>query len=228
MFDYGTARGGALYYAMEYLDGLTLGEILAREPLLPIGRTMHLLRQVCAALVEAHGKGLVHRDIKPENTMVCRYGGIYDHVKILDFGLVKQLSGKHSRDLTRGLRILGTPLYMAPERLRNPADVDARADIYSVGAMAYLMVSGRKPFEADNDLSLTSAILNDAAPALDEAAPPELRQLTMRCLAKRREDRPQTIAELVEAFEALALEHRWTQRDAEAWWAGVPSRTIIG
>ena len=228
IFDYGSARGGELYYAMEYLDGLTLGEILAREPLLPIGRTMHLLRQVCAALVEAHGKGLVHRDIKPENTMVCRYGGIYDHVKILDFGLVKQLSGKHSRDLTRGLRILGTPLYMAPERLRNPADVDARADIYSVGAMAYLMVSGRKPFEADNDLSLTSAILNDAAPALDEAAPSELRQLTMRCLAKRREDRPQTIAELVEAFEALALEHRWTQRDAEAWWAGIPSRTIIG
>ncbi len=102
--------------------------------------------------------------------------------------------------------------------------MDGRADIYSVGATAYLMVSGKKPFGADNDLSLTSAILNDAPPPLDQTVPADLRHLVMRCLAKRREERPQAIGELVEALEALALEHRWTQRDAEAWWTAVPAR----
>ncbi len=222
IYDYGQARGSQLYYAMEYLDGLTLGEIIARGPSLPVARTVHLLRQVCAALAEAHGKGLVHRDIKPENIMVCRYGGIFDHVKILDFGLVKQVSEKHSRDLTRGLRILGTPLYMAPERLRDPADVDARVDIYAVGAVAFLMLTGRKLFESSDDLQLTSCILNDQPPrpsaVAPQAIPVELDLLVVACLEKKREDRPQRIADLVEALDALAQEHRWTQREAEAWW----------
>ena len=132
-----------------------------RATAFPVARSIHVLRQVCAALGEAHVKGVVHRDIKPENIMVCRYGGVYDHVKILDFGLVKHVTEKHSRDLTRSLRILGTPLYMAPERLRNPADVDARVDIYAVGAVAFLMLTGRKLFESTNDLELSSHILND-------------------------------------------------------------------
>ncbi|HEV3010191.1 MAG TPA: serine/threonine protein kinase, partial [Burkholderiales bacterium] len=136
IFDFGRTRDGLFYYAMEYLEGFTVSEVLARESPIPVARTIHLLRQVCAALAEAHAKGVVHRDIKPENIMVCRYGGVLDHVKILDFGLVKHVSEKHSRDLTRSLRILGTPLYMAPERLRNPADVDARVDIYALGAVA--------------------------------------------------------------------------------------------
>ena len=171
VFDYGRTRDGLFYYAMEYLDGLTVAQILAKEKFLPVARAIHLLRQVCAALTEAHAKGLVHRDIKPENIMVCRYGGQYDFVKILDFGLVKQVSVQHSRDLTRGLRILGTPLYMAPERLRNPADVDARADIYSVGVVAFLMLTGRKLFESADDLELTSKVLNDEPPRLAAAAP---------------------------------------------------------
>jgi len=139
---------------------------------------------------------------------------------------MKHLSEKHSRDLTRGLRILGTPLYMAPERLRNPADADGRADIYSLGAVAYLMLSARKLFDADDDLALTSRILNDEPPPLREAAaqavPPELERLVMRCLAKRPADRPQRIAELLDAFDALASKYRWTQREAELWWSGLP------
>jgi serine/threonine-protein kinase len=187
---------------------------------------IHILRQVCAALTEAHGKGVVHRDIKPENIMVCRYGGVYDHVKILDFGLVKHVSEKHSRDLTRSLRILGTPLYMAPERLRNPSDVDARVDIYALGAVGFLMLTGRKLFESSDDLELTSKILNDEAARPSAAAaqpiPIELDLLVLSCVEKRREDRPQRIADLVEAFDALALEHRWTQREAELWWSALP------
>jgi eukaryotic-like serine/threonine-protein kinase len=222
IFDFGRTRDGLFYYAMEYLDGLTVSEVLSRQNPIPVPRTIHLLRQVCAALAEAHAKGVVHRDIKPENIMVCRYGGVYDHVKILDFGLVKHVAEKHSRDLTRSLRILGTPLYMAPERLRNPADVDARVDIYALGAVAFLMLTGRKLFESSDDLQLTSKILNEEAPRASAVAPQpipvELDLLVLSCVEKRREDRPQRIADLVEAFDALALEHRWTQREAELWW----------
>ena len=234
IFDFGRTRDGLFYYAMEYLDGLTVGEIVARDGFLPVVRTIHILRQVCAALAEAHAKGVVHRDIKPENIMVCRYGGVYDHVKILDFGLVKHVAEKHSRDLTRSLRILGTPLYMAPERLRNPADVDARVDIYALGAVAFLMLTGKKLFESADDLQLTSKILNDE-PARPSAAAPqpipvELDLLVLSCVEKRREDRPQRVADLVEAFDALAVDHRWTQREAELWWSslrGVPGETSI-
>ena len=228
IFDYGHTREGQLYYAMEYLEGLTVGQIVERHGVIPVARTIHILRQVCAALVEAHGKGLVHRDIKPENVMVCRHGGIYDFVKILDFGLVKNVSQPHSRDLTRSLRILGTPLYMAPERLRNPADVDARVDIYALGAVAFLMLTGKKLFESADDLALTTKILNEEAPrpsaAASQPVPVELDLLVLSCVEKRREDRPQRIADLVEAFDALALEHRWTQREAELWWASVPNK----
>jgi serine/threonine-protein kinase len=226
IFDYGHTREGQLYYAMEYLDGLTVWQIAERDRVFPVPRVVHILRQVCAALAEAHGKGLVHRDIKPENLMVCRYAGIFDFVKILDFGLVKDVSQQHSRDLTRNLRILGTPLYMAPERLRNPADVDARADIYAVGAVAFLMLTGRRLFESSDDLELTSKILNDEPPRPSSIAPQplpiELDLLVMHCVEKKREDRPQRIDSLLEAFEELALEHRWTQAEAAEWWSTLP------
>ena len=229
IFDYGLSRDGQFYFAMEYLDGLTVAEVIARSNpgFIAVARAVYLLRQVCAGLSEAHGKGYVHRDIKPENIMVCRYGGEYDFVKILDFGLVKHVSGEHSRDLTRGLRILGTPLYMAPERLRNPADVDARADIYAVGALAFLMLTGRRMFESADDLELTTKILNSEPPRPSEAAPQaipfELDLLVTACVEKKREDRPQRVTDLIEAFDALALDHRWTQAEAQAWWAMQPA-----
>jgi len=227
IFDYGRTRDGLLYYAMEYLDGMTVAEIVARDGAVPVARTIHILRQVCAALAEAHGKGIVHRDISPDNIMVCRHGGQLDFVKVLDYGLVKQMDPKlQTKDLTRGLRIVGTPLYMAPERLRDPADVDARADVYAVGAVAYTMLTGRRMFPATDDLALTTQILNEAPMPLAEAAsrpiPAELEHLVMSCVAKRREHRTQRIADLAEAFEALAAEHRWTQADAEAWWSKLP------
>jgi hypothetical protein len=222
IFDYGRTRDGLFYYAMEYLEGLTVSELLGRQSPLPVARAVHLLRQVCGALGEAHARGIVHRDVKPENIMVCRYGGVYDFVKLLDFGLVKQVSQKHSRDLTRTLNILGTPLYMAPERLRNPADVDGRADIYALGAVAFLMLSGRRLFESSDDLELTSRILNEEPARVRDAAPQpvplELDLIVAACVEKRPELRPQRIADLLEAFDALAQEHRWTQREAREWW----------
>jgi serine/threonine-protein kinase len=229
IFDYGRTRDGLFYYAMEYLDGLTLAEVVAKGGAFTVPRAIHVLRQLCAGLSEAHGKRLVHRDIKPENIMVCRYGGELDFVKILDFGLVKSIGEQHSRDLTQSQRILGTPLYMAPERLRDPTDVDARADIYAVGAVAWLMLTGRRMFETTEDFALTSKILNEEPPRVSSAAaqpiPVELDLLVMACLEKNRENRPQSVAGMIEALDGLAGEHRWTQREAREWWDRVVEAT---
>ncbi|MEO8203693.1 MAG: protein kinase [Betaproteobacteria bacterium] len=220
IFDYGRTRDGRFYYAMEYLDGVTLARLVEAGGPVGVARTVHILRQVCAGLTETHASGLVHRDIKPENIMLCRRGIELDVVKILDFGLVKNIAGPHSRDLTRSLRILGTPLYMAPERIRSPGDVDARADLYSVGVVAFFLLTGRKVFESEDDLELTQKVLNDVPPASSSlapfAVPAELDQLVAQCLAKRREDRPASAAAMVETLDALASLHRWTQAQAAA------------
>ena len=210
IYDYGRSTDGLFYYAMEYLDGINLGQLVSRDGPVPVARGIHILRQVCAGLAAAHADGLVHRDIKPENIMISRRGDEEETVKILDFGMVKKVDTEHSRDLTRGLRILGTPLYMAPERLRNPSDVDARTDIYAVGAVAFFMFSGKKIFESSDDLELTSRILNEEPPRVSQAAaqpiPVELDLLIQSCLEKRREDRPQRASDLIVALDALALE----------------------
>ena len=209
IYDYGRSTDGLFYYAMEYLDGINLGELVAREGAIPVPRAIRILLQVCAGLGAAHAAGLVHRDIKPENVMISRRGDEPETVKVLDFGMVKKVDTVHSRDLTRGLRILGTPMYMAPERLRNPSDVDARTDIYALGAVAFFMLSGKKIFDSSDDLELTSRILNEEPPRVSQAAaqpiPVELDILVQACLEKRREDRPQKIAALIEALDSIAL-----------------------
>ena len=212
IYDYGRSTDGLFYYAMEYLDGINLGELVAREGAIAVPRSIRILQQVRAGLGAAHAAGLVHRDIKPENVMISRRGEEPETVKILDFGMVKKVDTEHSRDLTRGLRIFGTPLYMAPERLRNPADVDARTDIYALGAVAFFMLSGRKIYESSDDLELTSRILNEVPPRVSQVAPQpipvELDLLVQACLEKRREDRPQRIGDLIEALVALAAQYR--------------------
>jgi serine/threonine-protein kinase len=228
IYDYGRASDGSLYYAMEFLEGETIGRLVLAGGPLPVARAVHLLRQVCAGLAEAHGKGMVHRDVSPSNVMVCHYGGEYDFVKILDFGLVKNVGAEGEETITRTLRLLGTPLYMAPERLRDPADVDARADIYAVGAVAFFVLTGRRMFETLDDLALTSLVLNEVPPRASSVAaqpvPEALDVLIAACLEKRREDRPQTIGECGDVLAALAVRHRWTQRDAEAAWAAHRAR----
>jgi hypothetical protein len=232
IYDYGRASDGSLYYAMEFLEGETIGKLVLQEGALPVARAVHLLRQVCAGLSEAHGKGMVHRDVSPTNIMVCHYGGEYDFVKILDFGLVKNIAAEDQETITRTLRLLGTPLYMAPERLRDPADVDARADIYAVGAVAYFVLTGRRMFETLDDLALTSLVLNEVPRRVSSVAaqpvPEALDVLIAACLEKRREDRPQAIGEFTDVLEALAVRYRWTQRDAEAAWAARRARPAAG
>jgi serine/threonine-protein kinase len=229
IYDYGRASDGSLYYAMEYLEGETIGKLVLQQGPLPVARAIHLLRQVCAGLAEAHGKGMVHRDVSPTNIMVCHYGGEYDFVKVLDFGLVKNIAADDEQTITRTLRILGTPLYMSPERLRDPADVDARADIYALGAVAFFVLTGRRMFETADDLALTSKVLNEVPPRVSavaaQAIPEPLDMLIATCLEKQREDRPQTIGEVSDVLEALAARLRWTQREAQAAWATYSPRS---
>ena len=157
IYDFGRTREGQPYYVMEYLDGVTLAELVAHSGPVPAGRVIHILRQVGAALREAHLRGMIHRDVKPENVMLCRRGED-DVVKLLDFGLVKNLEHAQTRDITKQLKILGTPRYMAPERILNPADVDARSDIYAVGAVGYFLLTGKPIFEGDNSLEITNQV----------------------------------------------------------------------
>lgn len=227
IYDYGRTPDGVFYYVMEYLEGQSLDEILDAEGPLPVARLIHVLRQTCGALREAHGRGLIHRDIKPHNLMLCQRAGEFDVVKILDFGLVKDLTTLQSRNITQFQRVVGTPVYMAPERLRNPADADNRSDIYSVGATAFHLLAGRPPYEAAGEHDLTYQILHAPVPAISEYAPqvpPRLAELIGRCLAKERGERPHDIVVILAALEALAVAHPWTQREAAAWWTRAGAR----
>ena len=189
---------------------------------MPPARVVYILRQVCAALREVHNQRLVHRDIKPDNIMLCRRGGEYDVAKVLDFGIVKNVDHPDTRDITQFVRILGAPLYMAPERLANPADVDARSDIYSVGAVAFYLLTGRAPYISTPYTDLMHQIRYAAPPrpsaAATQAVPAELDELIYRCLAKSREQRPQQVAELVAVMDRLARDLPWTPVAAESWW----------
>ena len=221
IYDYGRTREGVFYYVMEYLDGETLDKLVARCGPMPVGRAIHVLKQLCAALRVAHGRSLVHRDIKPHNIMLCHRGGEHDVVKILDFGLVKDIERGQSRDITQFQRVLGTPRYMAPERVRNAADADVRADIYSVGAVAYFLVTGHELFHTAADHELTYNVLHTPAPRVSEVVPDVPKRfddLVARCLAKDRSERPHDMVVVLALLEALSVEHPWGQQQAESWW----------
>jgi serine/threonine-protein kinase len=222
VYDFGRTREGQPYYVMEYLDGVTLAELSAHSGPVPPGRVIHILRQVGAALREAHEHGMIHRDVKPENVMLCRRGED-DVVKLLDFGLVKNLERAQTRDITKQIKILGTPRYMAPERILNPADVDARSDIYALGAVGYFLLVGKPIFEGDDNLDISNQVLHAPAPRASASGvagiPEGLDALIGACLEKDRARRPQTIAAVIDALDRLTNPLAWTQADAEAWWA---------
>ena len=223
IYDYGTGPGGEFWYAMEYLEGLSLGDLVERYGPVPPARTAHILRQACASLWEAHSCDLVHRDIKPQNIMLCKIRGECDFVKVLDFGLVKQISGDQTRDLTRAMRILGTPLYMSPERIRNPSDADGRADIYALGAVGYFLLTGKRLFETETEHDLTYQVLHTVPGLASECSsfevPAELDALIGRCLEKDPAARPQSIAEVAGALDGLMVHRPWTRAQIDAWWS---------
>lgn len=222
IYDYGTGANSEFWYAMEYLEGLSLADLVERYGPVPPARAAWILRQACASLWEAHAGGLVHRDIKPQNIMLCDLRGERDMVKVLDFGLVKQTSGEQTRDLTSTLRILGTPLYMSPERIRHPGDADARADIYALGAVGYYLLTGKRLFETETEHDLIYQVLHTVPPLASErspfAIPVEFDALIGRCLEKDPDRRPQSMAEVASALDAVLVYQPWSRAQINAWW----------
>jgi serine/threonine-protein kinase len=228
IFDYGHAQDGTFYYVMEYLPGLTLEQIVRRHGPLPPGRAVHFLRQVCAALTEAHARGLTHRDIKPGNVMVCQRGGYRDVVKLLDFGLVLAPAGDpEAATLTREGVVAGTPAFMSPEQAGGQDGIEPRSDLYSVGALAYFLLTGKPPFAGRPTVKTLAAHLYELPPDLPEDVPPDLAAVVMRCLAKAPADRWPDAARLEAALSDVAVPG-WTGDDARAWWARVSSDRETG
>jgi serine/threonine-protein kinase len=222
IFDYGRAEDGTFYYVMEYLPGLSIADLVERHGPLPPARVIFLLEQVCDALREAHGIGLVHRDVKPGNIFAAKRGGVYDVAKLLDFGLVKSSADDvDSTHLTLDGTITGSPLYMSPEQASGESDPDARSDIYALGAVAYFMLVGRPPFEGDKPLKVLFAHANEPVTPpsqLRDDIPDDLEEIVLRCLAKRPADRFQDAAALAQALRSCELWGGWTRENAAHWW----------
>jgi serine/threonine-protein kinase len=221
ILDYGRTEDGTFYYVMEYLPGMTLADMVRKHGPLPAGRVVYLLLQVCDALREAHQAGLVHRDVKPENIIVAQRGGIYDVAKILDFGLVEPVAGRCGPPATADAVISGSPLFMSPEQAAGISVVDPRTDVYSLGAVAYHMLTGRPPFTGDNLVELTDAhIRKQPIPAAQRNpnVPHDLEQVVQKCLAKNPRDRFQDMSELTRALSECEAAGRWSRDQAAAWW----------
>jgi serine/threonine-protein kinase len=230
IFDFGRTDDGTFYYAMEYLPGMSLAELVERHGPLPAERAIRLLSQTCGALREAHSVGLIHRDIKPGNIFAAQRGGVYDVAKLLDFGLVKPAAGQESMDLTQEGAITGSPLYMAPEQAMGESEPDARSDIYSLGAVAYYLLTGRPPFDGSKPLAVLFAHAHDAVvppSQIRSDVPHDLEQVVLRCLAKRPEDRFADAGSMRQALLECAAAGQWTEERAEQWWQGEASNELI-
>ncbi len=224
LFDFGVTEDGTLYFVMELLDGMDLETLVHAHGPLPPARVIHILRQACESLEEAHSQGLIHRDIKPANIHIGRVGVRDDFVKVLDFGLVKSLKPGHEGDsLATGVGLTpGTPAYMAPE-MAVGEHVDGRADIYALGCVGYYMLTGNLVFEAENLFQMIAKHLrNQPVPPSLRAGidiPRGLELAILSCLEKSPDARPASAAALSKSLAAVRA-GEWTETQAEQWWKG--------
>jgi eukaryotic-like serine/threonine-protein kinase len=223
VYDFGRTDEGVFYYAMEYLDGIDLQSLVDKYGPLPEARVIHILEQICGSLYEAHLLGLVHRDIKPANIMLNRRGGEPDVVKVLDFGLVKALDEGQQASLTAANGLTGTPLYMSPEAIQSPNAIDARSDLYAVGATGYFLLTGKPVFDASNIVELCQQHVDKLPdPPSQRTTNPisgDLESLLLACLEKSRAKRPQTARELALRLERCTAAAAWSIEEAEMWWS---------
>ena len=220
IFDYGHAPDGSFYYVMEYLPGMTLEQMVTHDGALAQSRTIHLLRQVCNALSEAHSMGLTHRDIKPGNILVCERAGIHDVVKLLDFGLVKDVQNSDDRITMEGT-VAGTPAFMSPEQAGGSGAADPRTDIYSLGGVGYFLLTARPPFTNRTTAQIMAAHIYEQPQPVAAYRPdvdPKLDAIILRCLAKKPADRYQTVDSLAAALDECSCAGTWSQKDAAEWW----------
>jgi serine/threonine-protein kinase len=227
IYDYGHSDDGTFYYVMEYLPGLNLDNLVSQYGPLPPERAIHLLRQVCRAMREAHGVGLLHRDVKPSNIIACERGGVFDVVKLLDFGLVQENQfGKDADRLTVLGTIIGSPPYMSPEQAAGKSDVDARSDIYSLGAVAYYLLTGQPPFERETAMMMMMAHAYEPVippTRLRPEIPLDLQEVVLRCLEKNPDHRFPDAQSLEEALAACESAELWTDERAAQWWREHPA-----
>jgi serine/threonine-protein kinase len=230
IYDYGRTDEGTFYYVMELLVGLNLADLVRYYGPLPPERTVYLLAQVCDALGEAHGQGLIHRDIKPANIFAARKGGVYDVVKLLDFGLVRRAAGEPMEGATEKGSISGSPAFMAPEQGSLGGIPDTRSDLYSLGAVGYFLLTGRPPFDGATALDQIVAHSREAVVPPSERGvkvPGDLEQVILRCLTKKLDARYPDAATLKRALLACECAGAWGVEKAAAWWATRPEAMLL-
>ena len=222
IFDYGHTDDGTFYYVMEYLPGMNLEDIVEQHGWLPPERVVHLLRQVCQALREAHSIGLIHRDIKPSNIFACERGKVYDVAKLLDFGLVKNyMVDGDGVKVSREGSFTGTPAFTSPEQAMGRPPLDARSDIYNIGAVAYYLCTGELLFDRESVLQMLHAHAHDALVPVDKfkkEVPADLQEVILRCLKKDPELRYQDVQTLDKALAACECASQWTPERGYYWW----------
>jgi serine/threonine-protein kinase len=220
LYDYGVTDEGVFFYVMELLDGRDLEHLLSQAGALSPSRAVYLLEQVCHSLRDAHKAGFVHRDVKPANIYVCRKGADFDFVKVLDFGLVKNLSPDEAA-LTQANGLRGTPDYMAPETVMG-GKAEFAADVYAVGCVAYRMLAGRQVFDGPTIPAVLMQHVREEPTPLDvlcpHPVPADLARLIMRCLAKTPQQRPANAGTLLAELRKTRLADAWTQSEAADWW----------
>jgi serine/threonine-protein kinase len=223
IYDFGRTPDGLFYYVMEYLDGVDLEDLVKETGPLAPGRAVRILRQACAALAEAHGIGLIHRDIKPANIFLCERGGIPDIAKVLDFGLVREIASSSDPRLTAEDVIQGTPQYLAPETIRKADSIDARSDLYALGAVGYFLLTGTPVFTGKSALEhIHHHLQTEPEPPskrLGRALPPKLEAVILSCLEKDPDRRPESARALAEALKACDDVTPWDERDAQRYWS---------
>ncbi len=208
VYDFGAMEDGTLYLVMEFVQGRSVADILEKDGAMPPARVENIMRQVCGSLEEAHGHGIVHRDLKPDNVVLCERAGTKDWVEVLDFGIAKRSSEHDPNEakLTQQGMVLGTPPYMSPEQFTGQP-VDSRSDIYALGIMAYEMLVGKYPFEANTAWEWASKHMTESprpieTQALGTNVPERMRHAITRALAKNKDERYATVKEFYEAFSS--------------------------
>ncbi len=224
IYDFGVTPDGTLCYVMEYLEGLDLETLVLGCGPLPPARAVYLLRQVCISLAEAHEQNFVHRDIKPANIYVCRKGIHFDFVKVLDFGIATQMHGGTSTP-DEAFEVVGTPAYMAPEIVlgRPP---DARTDIYSLGCVAYWLLTGQTVFGGDTVTQMVSHQVHTRplppSHRGSQPVPRDLELVVLKCLKKHPDDRFRSVSELSQGLARCDVGPAWTPGQAMQWWRSRP------
>ncbi len=225
IYDYGHTPDGVFYYAMEFLTGLNLRQLVEQFGPQPEGRVVNILTQVCNSLAEAHALGLVHRDVKPSNVFISDRGGVPDYVKVLDFGLVREFQRREKMDVGE---IVGTPWFMPPESIVDPTASDPRSDLYAVGAMAYYLLTGKYVFDHEQASEVFQKQLSDPpvppGQVTENPISPELEQIILRCLEKDPAQRPQSALELVALLSTSPCAGDSTPESRAAWWAAYYAR----